>query len=78
MNDKENSTASCHLFSPKDHRHTSTKLHHITTVILSVACISVITVISDSQCELNKARFHGLINLLLKKYGMSLKSNMGF
>ncbi len=61
----------------KDLLHTSTKLHHITTVILS-ACILVITVISDSQCRLNKGRFHGSIHLLLKKCHIPLKSTMGF
>lgn len=55
----------------------SIKLHHIAAVILSVACILVISVISDSQCKLNKGRFHGSMHLLLEKYSMSLKSNMG-
>lgn len=50
----------------KDHLHMSVKLHHTATVTLRVACILVISVISDSQCRLNKGTFHGSVNLLLK------------
>lgn len=51
--------------SQKDHLYTSINLNHNSA--LSVACISVIRVISASQCRLNKGRFHGSVDLFFKK-----------